>query len=90
MAIGIWRKPDIINHLPNFIPMMTHSGGMLWGCSLAAGTGRLGKTEGRSNRSKYRDILEETYEHSGHHENDPKQHRSTQEWLQNKSVNALD
>ncbi len=33
---------------------------MLWGCFLAAGTGRLVAIEGKMNAAKYRDILDET------------------------------
>ena len=32
---------------------------MLWGCFSAAGTGRLIRIEGKMNRAKYREILEE-------------------------------
>jgi hypothetical protein len=40
-----WRKPG--------------SSIMLWGCSSAAGTGRLVRIEGKMNRAKYREILDE-------------------------------
>jgi hypothetical protein len=32
---------------------------MLWGCFLAAGTGRLVRMEGKMNGENYRDILDE-------------------------------
>ena len=50
-----WRKPGII-------PTVKHGGGggiMLWGCFLAAGTGRLVRIEGKMNGPKYREILDE-------------------------------
>ena len=47
-----WRKPGTI-------PMVKHGGGsiMLWGCFSAAG--RLVRIEGKINRAKYREILDE-------------------------------
>jgi hypothetical protein len=40
---------------------MKHVGGsiMLWGCFSVAGIGRLGRIEGRMNRPKYRELLDE-------------------------------
>uniref|UniRef100_A0A3Q0S0T0 Uncharacterized protein n=1 Tax=Amphilophus citrinellus TaxID=61819 RepID=A0A3Q0S0T0_AMPCI len=45
------RKPGTAHHLPNTITTVKHGGGsiMLWGCTLAAGTGRLVAIEGKIN-----------------------------------------
>ena len=50
----IWRKPGTI-------PMVKHGGGSIirWRCFLAAGTGRLVRIEGKTNRSKYREVIDE-------------------------------
>jgi hypothetical protein len=41
--------------------MLKHVGGsiILWGCFSAIGTGRLVRMEGKMNRAKYREILDE-------------------------------
>ena len=56
----IWRKPGTI-------PTVKHGGGsiMLWRCFSAAGTVRLVRIEGKMNRAKYREILDESPERSG-------------------------
>ncbi len=43
----VWRKPGAAHHLSNTVPTVKHGGGsiMLWGCFLAAGTGRLQSRE---------------------------------------------
>jgi hypothetical protein len=50
----VWKKPGTI-------PTVKHGGGsiMLWGCFSAAGTGRLVRIDGKINRAKYREILDE-------------------------------
>uniref|UniRef100_A0A9J7ZUS7 Uncharacterized protein n=1 Tax=Cyprinus carpio carpio TaxID=630221 RepID=A0A9J7ZUS7_CYPCA len=47
----VWRKPGTTHQLANTIPTVKHGGGniMLWGCFLAAGTGRLVGIEGKIN-----------------------------------------
>ena len=88
----IWRKPG-----PT--PSVKHGGGsiMLWGCFLVAGTGRLIRI-----RAKYREILDENLLQSAQdfrlgrrftfqQDNDPKHTAKTmQEWLRDKSLNALE
>ena len=58
----VWRKPGAI-------PKVNHGGGniSLWGCFSAAGTGRLVRIEGKINRAKYREILDENLLQSAQH-----------------------
>ena len=75
---------------------------MLWGHFSAARTGRLVRIEGKMNRAKYREILDENLLQSAQdlrlgqrftfqQENDPKHTaKTTQEWLQDKSLNVLE
>ena len=72
------------------------------GCFLAAETGRLVKIEGKMNRAKYREILDENLLQSAQdlrlgrrftfqQKNNPKHTvKTTQEWLQDKSLNFLE
>ena len=50
----VWRKPGTI-------PTVRHGGGsiMLWGYFSATGTERLARIEGKRNRAKYREIIDE-------------------------------
>ena len=87
-----WMKPGTI-------PTVKHGGDsiMLWGCLSAAGTERLVRIEGKMNRAKYREILNENLLQSAQdlrlgrrftfqQDNDPKHTAKTmQEWLRDKS-----
>jgi hypothetical protein len=54
----IWKKLGTAHHLANTIPTVKHGGGnMLWGCFLAAGTGRLVRIKGKMNSAKYRVLM---------------------------------
>ena len=100
----VWRKPGTAHHLPNTIPTVKNGGGsiMLWGCFLAAETGRLVAIEGKMNAAKYRDIREENLLQSAQdlrqgrlfsfqQDNDPKHTvKITKERLRNNSVTILD
>ena len=57
----VWRKPGTDHHLANTIPTVKHGGGsfMRWRCFSVAETGRLLRIEGKMNRAKYREILNE-------------------------------
>jgi hypothetical protein len=93
----VWRKPGTI-------PTVKHGGGsnMLWGCFSAAGIARLVRIEGKINRAKYREILDENLRQSTQdlrlgqrfifqQNNDPKHTaKTTQEWLRDKSLNVLE
>ena len=74
---------------------------MLRECFSAAGTGRIVRIEGKMNRAKYREILDENLLQSHQdlrlrrrftfkQDNDPKHTAKTmQEWLQDKSLNVF-
>jgi hypothetical protein len=93
----VWRKPGTI-------PTVMHGGGsiILWGCFSAAGTWRLVRIEGKMNRAKYREILDENLLQSAQdlrlgrrfpfkQENKPKHTaKTTQEWLRDKSLNVIE
>ena len=93
----VWRKPG-------FIPMMKHGGGsiMMWGYFSEAGTGGLVRIKAKMNKAKYREILDENLLQSAQdfrlgkmftfqQDNDPKHTaKTTQEWLQDKSLNVLE
>ena len=98
----VWRKiMDPISHTGT-IPTVKHGGGsiMLWGCFSEAG--RLVRIEGKMNGAKYGEILDENLLQSGQNlrlgrrftfqqENDPKHTaKTTQEWLQDKSLTVLE
>ena len=75
---------------------------MLWGCYSAAGTGRLVRIEGKKNRAKYREILDENLLQNAQalrlglrftfqQHNDPKHTAmTTQEWHRDRSLNVLE
>ena len=50
----VWRKPVTI-------PTVKHGGDsiMLWGCISVSGTGRLVGIEGKMDRARYREIIDE-------------------------------
>ncbi|KAK1805775.1 hypothetical protein P4O66_001955 [Electrophorus voltai] len=97
------KKPGTTHHLANTIPTVKHGSGSitLWGCFLAAGTGRLVKVEGKMNAAMYRDILKENQLQSAldlrlgqrfifQKDNDPKHTaKITKEWHRDNSVNVL-
>ena len=51
----VCRKPDTAHHLTNTILRVKRGDGsiMLWGCFLAAGTGRLVRIKGKMNAAMY-------------------------------------
>ena len=75
---------------------------MLWGYFSAAGTGRLVRIEGKLNRAKYTEIIDENLFQSAQdlrlgrrftfqQDNYPKHTaKTTQEWLRDKSLNVLE
>ena len=83
---------------PGTIPKVKHTVAMF----LTAGTGRLVRIEGKMNGAKYREVIDENRLQSAqdlrlgkrfifHQDNDPKHTaKTTQEWLQDKSVNVLE
>ena len=92
-----WRKPGTIH-------TVKHGGGsiLLWRCYSAEGTGRLVRIERKMNRAKYREILDENllqstqdlrlgWRFTFQQDHDPKHTaKTTQEWLQEKSLNILE
>uniref|UniRef100_A0AAZ3QMZ1 Tc1-like transposase DDE domain-containing protein n=1 Tax=Oncorhynchus tshawytscha TaxID=74940 RepID=A0AAZ3QMZ1_ONCTS len=88
---------------PSSIPTVKHGCGsiMLWGCFSVAGTGRLVRIDGKMNRAKYREVLDENLLQSAQdfrlggedspflQANDPKNTaKTTQKWLRDKSLNV--
>jgi hypothetical protein len=73
---------------------------MLWGCFSVAWTGRLVRIEAKMNGAKYKEMLDENLLQSTQdlgrrftfqQDNDPKHTaKTTQEWLQDKSLNVLE
>ena len=71
---------------------------MLWGCFSVEGTGRLVRIEGKMNRAKYREILDENAQdlrlgrrftfQTGN--NSKHTAMTAQEWLWDKSLNDLE
>jgi transposase len=73
-----------------------------WGCFSSAGTGRLVRTEGKTNNAKYREVFDENLLQSTQdirlgkrfifqQDNDSKHTaKTTQEWLPDKSLNVLE
>ena len=93
----VWRKQGTI-------PTVKHRVGsiMLWGCFSASENGRLVRIETKMNGAKYRAILADNLLQSSQdlrlgsrfpfpQDNDPKHTaKTTQEWLQDKSLNVLE
>ena len=93
----VWRKPGTIS-------TVKHGGGSikLWGCFSAAWTGRLVRIKGKMNGGKYREILYENLlqraqdlrlgrRFTFQQDHDPKHTaKTTQEWLWDKSLKALE
>ncbi|KAG2463316.1 TCB1 transposase, partial [Polypterus senegalus] len=100
----VWRKPGIAHQQANTIPTVKYGGGsiMLWGCFVAAGTGRLVSIKGKMTAAMYRDILDENLLQSAlylrlgrrftfQQDNDNKHTaKISKEWLQDNSVNVLE
>ena len=94
----VWRKSGTSHHLANSIPMVKHGGGA---SCCGAGSG-LVRMEGKMNRAKYREILDENLLQSTQdlrlgrrftfqQDNDSKHTaKTTSEWLQDKFVNVLE
>ena len=100
----IQRKLSTAHHPSNTIPPVKHGGSsiMLWGCFLAAGTGRLVRIGGTMNGAKCRQIHGEYLLQSAKHlrlwqrlssnrTRTPKHTaKATLEWLQNKNMKVLE
>ena len=99
---GLNAKRHILRK-PGTIPTVKHGGCSIipWGCFSAAGTGRLVRFEGKMNGAKYREVLDENllqraqdvrlWARFFQQDHYPKHTaKTTQEWLQDRSLNELE